>query len=138
MALGRCCCRWSLRVAAALEFAGCFDGVARPRKFLEALELDGLAGEFADAVDALLDADQGIVDIFDEAAVNGGEMLDLATEGYFPATTHRVVNPTGEAARAARMSMPLFLSPASEVLLAQGRTAGEFLEQRIAELNRKG
>lgn len=71
-------------------------------------------------------------------AVNGGEMLDLATEGYFPATTHRVVNPTGEAARAARMSMPLFLSPASEVLLAQGRTAGEFLEQRIAELNRKG
>ncbi|MGB0800223.1 MAG: 2OG-Fe(II) oxygenase family protein, partial [Ilumatobacteraceae bacterium] len=32
-------------------------------------------------------------------AVNCGEMLDLATDGHYPATTHRVVNPTGEAAR---------------------------------------
>ena len=31
-------------------------------------------------------------------AVNGGEMLDLASGGYYPATTHRVVNPIGEAA----------------------------------------
>ena len=34
-------------------------------------------------------------------AINGGEMLDLATEGYYPATTHRVVNPTGPDARRA-------------------------------------
>ena len=67
-------------------------------------------------------------------AVNGGEMLDLATAGYYPATTHRVVNPTGDAAREARMSLPLFLHPADDVVLAEGRTAFEFLTQRIREL----
>lgn len=71
-------------------------------------------------------------------AVNCGEMLDLASGGYYPATTHRVVNPSGPAARAARMSMPLFLSPAPDVVLADGRTAGDFLAERIAELNRMG
>jgi isopenicillin N synthase-like dioxygenase len=67
-------------------------------------------------------------------AINGGEMLDLATEGYYPATTHRVVNPTGAAARVPRMSLPLFLHPADDVVLAEGRTAYEFLQQRIEEL----
>lgn len=67
-------------------------------------------------------------------AVNGGEMLDLATEGYYPATTHRVVNPSGDAARRSRMSLPLFLHPADDVVLAEGRTAYEFLQQRIREL----
>ncbi|HEY5664562.1 MAG TPA: 2OG-Fe(II) oxygenase family protein [Ilumatobacter sp.] len=67
-------------------------------------------------------------------AINAGEMLDLATGGYYPATTHRVVNPTGEAARRARMALPLFLHPADDVVLAQGRTAYEFLQQRIKEL----
>jgi isopenicillin N synthase-like dioxygenase len=67
-------------------------------------------------------------------AINGGEMLDLATDGYFPATTHRVVNPDGEAGRVPRMSLPMFLHPADDVVLAQGRTAYEFLQQRIAEL----
>ncbi|MFP5489695.1 MAG: 2OG-Fe(II) oxygenase family protein [Acidimicrobiia bacterium] len=67
-------------------------------------------------------------------AINGGEMLDLATGGYYPATTHRVVNPTGDAARVARMSLPLFLHPADDVVLAEGRTAFDFLTQRIREL----
>lgn len=67
-------------------------------------------------------------------AINGGEMLDLATNGYYPATTHRVVNPTGDAARVPRMSLPMFLHPADDVVLAEGRTAYEFLQQRIAEL----
>jgi isopenicillin N synthase-like dioxygenase len=71
-------------------------------------------------------------------AVNGGEMLDLASEGYFPATTHRVVNPTGPAAARPRMSLPLFLHPADDVVLAEGRTAYEFLQQRIAELRSNG
>jgi isopenicillin N synthase-like dioxygenase len=71
-------------------------------------------------------------------AVNGGEMLDLASGGYFPATTHRVVNPIGDAARRPRMSLPLFLQPADEVILAEGRTAGEFLKQRIEELGSQG
>ncbi len=67
-------------------------------------------------------------------AVNCGEMLDRATDGYLPATTHRVVNPAGEAARRARMSMPLFLAAADEVVIADGRTAEELLAERIAEL----
>jgi isopenicillin N synthase-like dioxygenase len=67
-------------------------------------------------------------------AINGGEMLDLATAGYYPATKHRVVNPVGEAATVSRMSLPLFLHPADDVVLAEGRTAYEFLMQRIAEL----
>jgi isopenicillin N synthase-like dioxygenase len=67
-------------------------------------------------------------------AVNGGEMLDLASGGWYPATTHRVVNPIGEAASKPRMSLPLFLHPADDVVLAEGRTAYEFLQQRIAEL----
>jgi isopenicillin N synthase-like dioxygenase len=67
-------------------------------------------------------------------AVNGGEMLDLASGGYYPATTHRVVNPTGDAARRPRMSLPLFLHPADDVVLANGRTASSFLAERIREL----
>ena len=71
-------------------------------------------------------------------AVNGGEMLDLASGGYYPATTHRVVNPTGEGAKRPRMSLPLFLHPADDVVLAEGRTAYEFLQQRIKELRSQG
>ena len=67
-------------------------------------------------------------------AVNCGEMLDRATEGYLPATTHRVVNPIGEAAHRARMSMPLFLAAADDVIITDGRTAEELLAERIAEL----
>ena len=67
-------------------------------------------------------------------AINGGEMLDLASDGYFPATTHRVVNPSGEAATRSRMALPLFLHPADDVVLADDRTAASFLMERIAEL----
>ena len=67
-------------------------------------------------------------------AVNCGEMLDRATEGYLPATTHRVVNPVGEAANRARMSMPLFLAAADDVIITDGRNAEELLAERIAEL----
>jgi len=67
-------------------------------------------------------------------AVNCGEMLDLATDGYYPATTHRVVNPTGEAATRARMSLPLFLGAADDVVITDGRTASELLAKRLVEL----
>lgn len=67
-------------------------------------------------------------------AINGGEMLDLASGGYYPATTHRVINPMGDGARRARMSLPFFLHPADDVVLADDRTAYEFLQQRITEL----
>ncbi len=67
-------------------------------------------------------------------AVNCGDMLALASGGYYPSTTHRVLNPTGDSAKRSRLSVPLFLHPADDVILAEGRTAFEFLHERIAEL----
>jgi hypothetical protein len=71
---------------------------------------------------------------FGSIAVNAGDMLQLATGGHYPSTTHRVVNPTGDSARRSRLSLPLFLHPADDVVLAEGRTAWSFLQERIAEL----
>lgn len=67
-------------------------------------------------------------------AVNVGEMLQIASRGHYPATTHRVVNPVGAAAGRQRMALPLFLHPADDVLLTPERTASSFLQERIAEL----
>lgn len=66
--------------------------------------------------------------------INAGDMLKYASGGYYPSTTHRVVNPSGEGAKRSRMSMPLFLHPADDVVLAEGRTAYQFLQERIAIL----
>ena len=71
---------------------------------------------------------------FGSLAINSGDMLHLASGGYYPSTTHRVTNPTGDGATRSRISMPLFLHPKDDVLLAQGRTAFSFLQERIAEL----
>jgi isopenicillin N synthase-like dioxygenase len=71
---------------------------------------------------------------FGSIAVNCGDMLALASGGYYPSTTHRVLNPVGESATRSRLSLPLFLHPADDVVLAEGRTAFEFLHERIAEL----
>ena len=71
---------------------------------------------------------------FGSLAINSGDMLHLASGGYYPSTTHRVVNPSGDAARRSRLSLPLFLHPADDVVLAEGRTAFSFLQERIAEL----
>ncbi|MBI5088300.1 MAG: isopenicillin N synthase family oxygenase [Actinobacteria bacterium] len=71
---------------------------------------------------------------FGSIAVNAGDMLQLASGGYYPSTSHRVINPTGEEATRSRLSLPLFLHPADDVVLAEGRTARSFLLERIAEL----
>jgi isopenicillin N synthase-like dioxygenase len=71
---------------------------------------------------------------FGSIAINSGDMLQLASGGYYPSTTHRVMNPTGEGATRSRLSLPLFLHPADDVVLAHGRTASSFLQERIAEL----
>ena len=71
---------------------------------------------------------------FGSLAINCGDMLALASGGYFPSTTHRVMNPTGAAASRSRLSLPLFLHPADDVILADGRTAFSFLSERLAEL----
>lgn len=67
-------------------------------------------------------------------AVNAGDMLQLASLGYYKSTTHRVVNPMGPDAKLPRYSMPLFLHPRSEVLLGEGVTAGGYLKQRLLEI----
>ena len=66
--------------------------------------------------------------------VNIGDMLDEASEGYYPSTIHRVLNPTGEDAKKSRVSLPLFLHPRDEVKLSERHTAGTYLTERLNEL----
>lgn len=70
-------------------------------------------------------------------AVNAGDMLALATDNYFPSTTHRVVNPESAATNTSRYSMPMFLQPKPDVPLTPGFTAGMFLQQRLKEIGLK-
>jgi len=72
--------------------------------------------------------------------VNIGDMLERASNGFFRSTTHRVVNPSGDAAKRSRYSMPLFIHPRPEVILSRDSepfTAREFLDQRLRELGLK-
>ncbi|MBB71078.1 MAG: 2OG-Fe(II) oxygenase [Legionellales bacterium] len=66
--------------------------------------------------------------------INTGDMLAECTEGYYKATTHRVVNPEGEKANEPRLSMPLFLHPADDVKLSERYTANEYRLERLREL----
>ncbi|MXO86374.1 isopenicillin N synthase family oxygenase [Altererythrobacter aurantiacus] len=81
--------------------------------------------------------------------VNIGDMLERLTNGKLRSTTHRVVNPTGEAARRARYSMPFFLhfrpdfcietlpsciDPAHPDDHPAPITAHDFLAQRLREI----
>lgn len=76
--------------------------------------------------------------------VDSGDMLARLTNGVIPATTHRVVNPSGP--NVSRYSMPFFMHPTDSTSLAclpscrgDGEkfapiTAGEFLAERIREI----
>jgi isopenicillin N synthase-like dioxygenase len=66
--------------------------------------------------------------------VNSGDMLKVASEGYYPSTTHRVANPVGVDAQRSRYSIPFFLHPRSDALLTKERTAHSFLQERLQEL----
>jgi isopenicillin N synthase-like dioxygenase len=68
--------------------------------------------------------------------VNIGDMLEEASGHYYPSTTHRVLNPTGEAAKKSRVSLPLFLHPRREVKLSDRYTVGSYFEERMRELRR--
>ena len=70
--------------------------------------------------------------------VNVGDMLQMASRHYFRSTTHRVVNPSGEAALKSRYSMPLFVHPRPDVDLADGFTAEQYLAERLREIGLKG
>ncbi|MXO59790.1 isopenicillin N synthase family oxygenase [Altererythrobacter salegens] len=79
--------------------------------------------------------------------VNVGDMLDRLTNSHLRSTTHRVVNPAGEAARRSRYSMPFFLHFRPDFLIdplpafvGEGDspqppiTAHDFLQQRLREI----
>lgn len=82
----------------------------------------------------LLDAEgkwQSIVCDRGDIVVNAGDMLQLVSQGYYRSATHRVVNPTGSACKQSRLSMPLFLHPRPDVVLAAGKTARQYLQERL-------
>lgn len=66
--------------------------------------------------------------------VNSGDMLAEATENFYPATKHRVTNPTGELAKCSRLSMPLFLHPRDEVVLSSRHTGRSYRKERYEEI----
>ena len=69
--------------------------------------------------------------------VNIGDMLKEVSGGYYPSTTHRVVNPSSESANNSRFSMPLFLHPRDNVQLSKQYTAKAYLKERLLEIGLK-
>jgi isopenicillin N synthase-like dioxygenase len=66
--------------------------------------------------------------------INSGDMLKEASGGYYPSTTHQVMNPRGEAARKPRYSMPLFLHPRPEAPLSERYLAKQYLDERLTQI----
>lgn len=82
-----------------------------------------------------------------QIVVDAGDMLQHLSNGWFKATTHRVVNP--DDSRDQRFSMPFFVHPRGDADLTPrpgciartggqprfaNRTAGQYLAQRLAEI----
>jgi isopenicillin N synthase-like dioxygenase len=70
-------------------------------------------------------------------AINTGDMLSEVSSGYFPSTTHQVINPNNKIKNQSRYSMPLFLHPRDDVQLSTRYTAREYLQNRIKEIGLK-
>lgn len=85
----------------------------------------------------------------DAIVVNIGDMLQRLSNHVYPSTTHRVINPTGGAARRARYSVPYFLHPNPDFLIdvlpscvtaenpsryPEPITANDYLWQRLREI----
>lgn len=87
----------------------------------------------------------------DQIVVNVGDMLARLTNDKLKSTIHRVVNPPRELMHTSRYSIPFFMHPRSEMDLSclpncidaenpkrfEDITAGEFLNQRLAEIGLK-
>ncbi|WP_318436730.1 2OG-Fe(II) oxygenase family protein [Photobacterium leiognathi] len=71
---------------------------------------------------------------FGNLIINIGDMLQEASSGYFPSTTHRVINPEGADKTKSRISLPLFLHPKPEIVLSEKYTADSYLMERLREL----
>ncbi|WP_343030547.1 isopenicillin N synthase family dioxygenase [Fulvivirga aurantia] len=86
-----------------------------------------------------------------QLVVNVGDMLERLTNKKLKSTIHRVVNPPKEKMTTSRYSIPFFMHPRSEMDLSclsncideehpkqfEDITAGEFLNQRLAEIGLK-
>ncbi|MGB0894531.1 MAG: isopenicillin N synthase family dioxygenase [Parashewanella sp.] len=77
---------------------------------------------------------QDVPSDFGNIIINIGDMLQEASGGYFPSTSHRVINPEGTDMTKSRVSLPLFLHPHPEVVLSERYTAHEYLMERLKEL----
>lgn len=87
----------------------------------------------------------------EQLVVNVGDMLERLTNKKLKSTIHRVVNPPREKMNTPRYSIPFFMHPRSEMSLAAlpscvdvehpklwpDITAGEFLDERLAEIGLK-
>lgn len=87
----------------------------------------------------------------DQIVVNVGDMLQRLTNNRLRSTTHRVVNPPKEQWSSPRYSIPFFLHPRMTMSLAclescideahpkayPDYTAGEYLDERLAEIGLK-
>ena len=67
--------------------------------------------------------------------INIGDMLQECSNGYYPSTTHRVINPQGK--NVSRYSMPFFVHARDEVVLSDKHTAKSYLEERLKEIGLK-
>ncbi len=85
----------------------------------------------------------------DTIVVNIGDMLQRLSNHVYPSTTHRVVNPRGDAARRPRYSTPFFLHPNPDFLIntlpgcisagspnlyPESITANDYLLERLREI----
>ncbi|MDZ4822063.1 MAG: 2-oxoglutarate and iron-dependent oxygenase domain-containing protein [Flavobacteriales bacterium] len=112
-----------------------------------------LMGASADGLEVLNKKNEwvAVTALPDHIVVNVGDMLQRHTNGKLKSTTHRVVNPPREKWANPRYSIPFFLHPRSEMRLdcltscipagEQAHwspiTAGEFLDERLAEIGLK-
>ncbi len=86
-----------------------------------------------------------------QLVVNVGDMMARLTNNKLKSTIHRVVNPPKEKMKNSRYSIPFFMHPRSDMNLAclphcvneqspkqfEDMTAGEFLQERLAEIGLK-
>lgn len=71
-----------------------------------------------------------------ELVVNSGDMLREIAGGYYPSTSHRVLNPCGSIANESRISIPFFLTPRLDTRLSDRYTAESYLNERLQLLAR--
>ncbi|MBT6871462.1 MAG: isopenicillin N synthase family oxygenase [Candidatus Marinimicrobia bacterium] len=69
--------------------------------------------------------------------INTGDMLQECSQGYYPSTIHRVINPKSDSDNKSRYSLPLFIHPKNEIKLSDKYTAKSFLDERLYEIGLK-